>query len=42
LGRGKRRGRPPLWMVEAAKRKPADQDKEPVSRPASGSKTVIV
>jgi hypothetical protein len=29
-------------MVEAAKRKPADQDKEPVSRPASGSKTVIV
>jgi len=41
LGRGKRRGRPPLWMVEAAKRKPADE-KEPVSRSASSGKTAVV
>ena len=41
LGRGKRRGRPPLWMVDAAKRKTADTDKEPVARAAAG-KTVVV
>jgi hypothetical protein len=42
LGRGKRRGRPPLWMVEAAKRKPADAEKEPVSRAAASGKTTVV
>ena len=41
LGRGKRRGRPPLWMVDAAKRKSADTDKEPPTRSAA-SKTVVV
>ncbi len=40
LGRGKRRGRPPLWMVDAAKRKSADTDKEPPAR--SAAKTVVV
>lgn len=42
LGRGKRRGRPPLWMVEAAKRKPADESKEPASRAAASGKTAVV
>lgn len=41
VGRGKRRGRPPLWMVEAAKRKTPDSDKEPVGRAAT-SKSAIV
>lgn len=41
LGRGKRRGRPPLWMVDAAKRKSADTDKEPTARAGAG-KTVVV
>jgi hypothetical protein len=42
LGRGKRRGRPPLWMVEAAKRKTTDTEKEPVGRATATSKTAIV
>ena len=40
LGRGKRRGRPPLWMVDAAKRKSADTEKEPAAR-AAGKTAVI-
>ena len=40
LGRGKRRGRPPLWMVDAAKRMTADTVKEPTARAGTGKAVV--
>lgn len=41
LGRGKRRGRPPSWMVEAAKRRGGDSDKESASS-RSNSKSAVI
>ena len=40
LGRGKRRGRPPLGMVDAAKRMTADTVKEPTARAGAGKAVV--
>jgi hypothetical protein len=42
VGRGKRRGRPPLWMVEATKRKSTDSEKEPATRSMGAGKSVVV
>lgn len=41
LGRGRRRGRPPSWMVEAKKRgrPPGSKNKAAAAKPVSPSKT---